>query len=143
MDINKKIMIAIKTKKQIQFPPSHKGFVKMEMDLIQNLPSENQYKLRILDTCYIEEEVNSEVNEDSKLIVQKKLGKVITRFKTLTYDQIDQISHALNVDMTDKTNLRENINELFRQGLLFITQQECQYGEGHYFTEATDWEIVR
>lgn len=136
-------MIAIKTKKQIQFPPSHKGFVKMEMDLIQNLPSENQYKLRILDTCYIEEEVNSEVNEDSKLIVQKKLGKVITRFKTLTYDQLDQLSHALNVDMSDKTKLRENINELFRHGLLFITQQECQDGEGHYFTEATDWEIVR
>ncbi|MDV4026828.1 hypothetical protein CMT52_21135 [Elizabethkingia anophelis] len=141
-------MIAIKTKKQINFPPSYKGFVKMEMDLIQNIPSEQQYNLRIIDTCYIEEETQVPVfNEGEttmeKKIVQKQLGQSVTRFKVMTYDELDQFAKLLPVDMTDKTKLRENINELFRQGLLFITQQECRNNQGQYFTKAEDWEIIR
>ncbi|MDV4026820.1 hypothetical protein CMT52_21095 [Elizabethkingia anophelis] len=141
-------MIAIKTKKQINFPPSYTGFVKMEMDLIQNIPGEQQYNLRIIDTCYIEEEIEVPVfNEGEttmeKKIVQKQLGQSVTRFKVMTYDELDQLAKLLPVDMTDKTKLRENINELFRQGLLFITQQECRNNQGQYFTKAEDWEIIR
>ena len=56
--------------------------------------------------------------------------------------ELDQLSTYLNVDMT-VGNLRENINELFRKGLLLITQMECQKGEGMYFSEAQDWEIIK
>ena len=141
-------MIAIKTKKQINFPPSYTGFVKMEMDLIQNIPSGEQYNLRIIDTCYIEEEIEVPVFNKGettleKQIVQKQLGQQVTRFKVMTYDELDQLAKLLSVDMTDKTKLRENINELFRQGLLFITQQECRNNQGQYFTKAEDWEIIR
>ena len=141
-------MIAIKTKKQIQFPPSYKGFIKMEMDLIQNIPGEEQYNLRIIDTCYVPQEQDVPVFKDNEWTTEKKLvnvqvGQAFTRFKTLSYDDLDGLAQVLNVDMSDKTKLRENINEVFRQGLLFITQQECQSGEGQYFTKAADWEIIR
>lgn len=140
-------MIAIKTKTHKQFPPSFVGYIKMEMDLIQNIPGGEQYNLRIIDTCYIEEEIEVPVfNEGEttleKQIIQKQLGGQITRFKVMTYDELDQLAKLLSVDMTDKTKLRENINELFRQGLLFITQQECRNNQGQYFTKAEDWEII-
>lgn len=122
-------MIAIKSKKDLMFPPSYRGIVTMKIDLIQNKPEEEVYELRIIDTCM--------KGEDS----QK--GNEVVRFKTMTYDELDQLAAILNVDMSDKTKLRENINELFRQGLFAITQQECLKGEGMYFSEVQDWEIVR
>ena len=48
-----------------------------------------------------------------------------------------------------QSNLRENIEEVFKQGLLLYTQQECingisrEPGKGMYFTEAQNWEIVQ
>lgn len=66
-----------------------------------------------------------------------------TNHKIQAYDELDVLAEALDVDMTVGT-LRENIKELFRRGLLFITQKECvdgingEPGFGMYFTESQD-----
>lgn len=54
------------------------------------------------------------------------------------------IAIQLNVDFSDNTLTLENINELFREGLLLTTQLECQQGistpgRGMYFSETQDW----
>lgn len=45
-------MIAIQSNKKLQFPPANVGYVKMEIDLIQNKPIEEVYEIRIIDTCF-------------------------------------------------------------------------------------------
>lgn len=134
------------------FPPSFKGTVTMRIDLIQNKPEEEIYEMRIIDTCTkeVEEDFEVSVEVDGEIQTQiqtqliiKQIGQQIVRFKTMTYAELDTFSLSLNIDMSDKTKLRENINELFRQGLLLITQKECLEGQGNYFSQAQDWEIVR
>lgn len=145
-------MIAIQSKKDLLFPPSFKGTVTMKMDLIQNKPEQEIYEMRITDTCttQFEQEAEVSVETDEEIqtqlqtqVVTRQLGKEVVRFKTMSYAELDALSSALNIDISDKTKLRENINELFRQGLLFITQTECVEGHGNYFSQAQDWEIVR
>jgi hypothetical protein len=132
-------MIAIKSNKELYFP-SGKGFVTMSMDMIINRPETGTYEMRIVDTC------ERETMMDNQPITQ--FVGFMTRFKTMTYEELDALAELLNVDMT-VGSLRENINELFRQGLLIVTQKECVdgiYGEpglGQYASQAQDWEIYR
>ena len=145
-------MIQIKSNKILMFPPSYRGFVTMTIDIIQNHPNDQLYTMRLVDSCYkIEQEERDvysvdengeEVHTTETIDVKVKLGNDIVRFKTMTYAELDQLATILNVDMTVGV-LRENINELFRQGLLLTTQQEAINGEGMYFSEPQDWEIVR
>ncbi|MCQ4155128.1 hypothetical protein PG294_07195 [Riemerella anatipestifer] len=132
------------------FPPIHKGIVTMEIDLIQNKPTENKYELRIIDTCT--KEVEEEVNEvepitqetiTKKIMVIKRLGTPVTRIKVYTYEELEQLSKLLRLNLEDFESYTDYINELFRKGLLIITQKECQEGKGMYFSESQDWEIVR
>ena len=142
-------MIAIQSTKKLQFPPASVGFVKMEIDLIQNKPSEELYELRIVDTCFdnIQEEVETlnELGEVVKSIVDTvKVYGTNIRLKQYTYAQLKELETQLNVDFSDNTPTLENINELFRKGLLITTQLECKQGisgkgEGMYFSAAEDW----
>lgn len=145
-------MIAIKSNKDLMFPPSFRGTVTMKIDIIQNKPEEEIYEMRIIDTCTkdVEEDFEVLVDVDGETqsqiqtqLVTKQLGQQVIRFKTMTYAELDTLSSALNIDMSDKSKLRENINELFRQGLLLITQKECLEGQGNYFSQGQDWEIFR
>ena len=57
------------------------------------------------------------------------------------------LGKILQLKDSDFPSLTDYINELFRQGLLITTQQECQKGisgegKGMYFSEAQDWIIV-
>ncbi|MDY3433471.1 hypothetical protein PG615_07310, partial [Riemerella anatipestifer] len=122
----------------------------MEIDLIQNKPTENKYELRIIDTCT--KEVEEEVNEvepitqetiTKKIMVIKRLGTPVTRIKVYTYEELEQLSKLLRLNLEDFESYTDYINELFRKGLLIITQKECQEGKGMYFSESQDWEIVR
>ena len=142
-------MIAIKSNKKLQFPPASVGYVTMEIDLIQNKPKEEVYELRILDTCFdnVQEEIDV-LNQEGELVKEvRDIVKVFgtnVRFKTYTYAQLKQLATQLNVDFSDNTLTLENINELFREGLLLITQSECQQGisapgKGMYFSEVQDW----
>ena len=144
-------MIAIQSNKNLKFFPSYTGKITMVMDLIQNKPEQKVYEMRIIDSCkkVIQKEFpligedGLPTGETEMKNVDEIQGKTITRFKLMSYDELDQLAIKLNVDMSDKTKLRENINELFRQGLLAITQKECIEEQGIYFSEAQDWEIVR
>ena len=145
-------MIAIKSTKKLQFPPASIGYVTMEIDLIQNKPNDEVYELRIIDTCtdvVIEKtfvpNIQGEIEEQEKEVV-KVLGTNI-RSKSYTYQELSQLGQILNLNISNFPSLTDYINELFRQGLLITTQQECQKGisgegKGMYFSEAQDWIIV-
>lgn len=148
-------MIAIQTNKDMIFNSS-KGRIRMEIDVIQNKPNQGLYEMRIVDSVNKDVEEEQEVPvtsedgtityETQKVIVNKILDVKPPRFKTMTYEELDNLVQFLDVDMS-QGNLRENINNLFRKGLLIVTQQECvngisgEPGRGMYFTEAQDWEI--
>lgn len=146
-------MIAIQSTKKLQFPPASVGYITMEIDLIQNKPKEKLYELRIIDTCTddVIEKV-SVPNEDGTGLEEKELNvtKILgtnVRFKTYTYDELSMLGKILQLNVLDFPSLTDYINELFRQGLLITTQQECQKGisgegKGMYFSEAQDWILV-
>ena len=145
-------MIAIQSNKKLQFPPASIGYVTIEIDLIQNKPKEEVYELRIVDTCtdvVIEKtpvlNMQGEIEEEEKEVV-KVLGTNF-RYKSYTYQELTQLGQILNIDASNFPSLIDYINELFKQGLLVTTQQECQEGisgegKGMYFSEAQDWVII-
>ena len=147
-------MIAIKSEKKLLFPPASVGYVTMEIDLIQNKPKEGVYELRIIDTCTdnVLEKI-SVPNEDGTGLEEKEVEVVKTlgtnvKFKTYTYEELAMLGKILQLKDSDFPSLTDYINELFRQGLLITTQQECQKGisgegRGMYFSEAQDWEIIK
>lgn len=144
-------MIAIQSNKKLQFPPASVGIVKMEIDLIQNKPSEEVYELRIVDTCFEIVNEEKEILETegivTKVIPVKKILGTNTRLKKYTYAELKELGKLLNINFQENTLIIENINELFAQGLLLVTQSECQQGisgegKGMYFSEAQDWERV-
>jgi hypothetical protein len=134
-------MIAIKSNKELYFPDG-KGKVTMRIDMIINRPDAQAYEMRLIDTC------TKEVTEDEVTKVLK-IGTPKTRFKTMTYEELDTLVANLNIENITKETLREDINEIFRQGLLVVTQMECmngisgEPGKGQYYSEAQDWEILR
>ena len=145
-------MIAIKSTKKLQFPPASIGYVTMEIDLVQNKPKEEVYELRIVDTCtdvVVEKtpvlNIQGEIAEEEKEVV-KVLGTNV-RSKVYTYQELSQLEQILKLNVSDFPSSTDYINELFRQGLLITTQQECQKGisregKGMYFSEVQDWIIV-
>lgn len=144
-------MIAIQSNKKLQFPPASVGYVKMEIDLIQNKASEQVYEIRIIDTCFDKVIETKEVIENGQLVQkQEEVTSILgtnTRLKKYQYTELKELGKLLNIDFSDNSKTIENINQLFRQGLLLITQSECQQGisgagKGMYFSQAQDWEMV-
>lgn len=118
-------MIKITSNKKLKFPPSYEGIVTMEVDLVQIKPGQKSYELRIIDSCIVNDK-NIKANR--------------ARMKALTYDQVAELAQSVGSD--DPTS-PESIEEIFSKGLLLITQGECQAGDGMYFSQAQDWEIVK
>ena len=124
----------------------------MEIDLVQNKPKEEVYELRIVDTCtdvVVEKtpilNIQGEIEEEEKEVV-KVLGTNV-RSKIYTYQELSQLGQILKLNVSNFPSLTDYINELFKQGLLITTQQECQKGisgegKGMYFSEVQDWIIV-
>ncbi|MDR6548549.1 hypothetical protein J2810_004639 [Chryseobacterium rhizosphaerae] len=142
-------MIAIESNKDLKFFPSYVGKVTMEIDMIIHKPKQRAYEMRIIDTCT--KKVSKEVpvfGEDGMPTgateikeVDEVQGNPITRFKLMSYEELDLLAEILDVDLT-QGNPRANYTELFRKGLLVVTQQECLRGEGMYFSQAGDWQLV-
>ena len=143
------MIIAIKSNKKLQFPPTSFGYVVMEIDLIQNKPKEGIYELRIVDRCV--EDILEKVHivneqgesEEKDVLIEKTIAST-TRFKTYTYDGVKQLSDVLNLNPNDYESLTDYINDLFSEGLLLITKQECLNnlsgdGTGMYFSKPDDW----
>lgn len=156
--------IAIVSTEKLQFPPASIGFVEMNIDLIQNKPQQKIYELRIIDTCFdwVEETYREPIitpsetegepptitysDEEKTRTVKKILGSQ-TRLRTYTYEQLSELAKILNLDRSKFETETDYINELFRQGLFIMTQQECQQGisgegKGMYFSRTNQWEIV-
>lgn len=129
-------MIAIQSNVKLQFPQASFGFVRIEIDLIQNKPKEELYELRINDTCF------DVINEEEVILSKSQ------RFKQYSYAELKQLSAILNIDFSDNTKILESINEIFKKGLLLVTQNECLQGisgipnKGMYFSEAQNWELI-
>lgn len=143
--------IAIRTKTKKQFPPKFLGFIEMEIDLIQNNVAEQSYSLRIKDSC-IDITNRTETNEQGKEVTTQEeivLTSMYRDLKSYSYDEVNTLSKMLQLDRSKFKSETEYINELFRKGLLITTQKECvdglggAPGLGMFFTEASDWEIVR
>ena len=153
--------IAIISNEKLQFPPANIGRVMMEIDLIQIIPEEQLYDLRIIDVCLsLQEEkflVPGEITEENprpesveksvKKVVE--LGRVVRSGKKFTFEELSQLATALNIKREDFNSEPEYINELFVQGLLLITQKECKdgisgiKGKGMYFSKANTWRVYR
>lgn len=134
-------MIAIRSNKELYFPDG-KGFVTMRINMIQNNPDAEIYTMRLEDSC------TRNITDTEGDISIVNIGTPRIRFKTMTYSELDILYDSLNMDNVN-LNMREKINESFRQGLLLVTQQECingingEEGKGQYYSEAQDWEIIR
>jgi hypothetical protein len=149
--------IAIESTKKLQFPPFMLGYVKMEIDLIQNKPVDNVYELRITDTCfdkitekklkedYVPVDGQQPLESDYEELDTIKVLGVNTRFVKYSYELIKGLETSLGVTTTKKF-LVEKEQDLFQKGLLAITQKECVdgisgEGKGMYFSEVGDWKI--
>ena len=153
--------IALKSKRPLFFPPAYKDVeVEMDIELIQNNPLTESYTLKIVDRAYREFEETLVLNkikegtEDSEspkyeqveevVKTRKQVGKEVVRGldKSYSYEMLNQLAQHLNIPFDDESVTTKNINDLFRQGFLVITNQECQAGEGMYGSEVGDWEII-
>lgn len=153
--------IAIISNEKLQFPPVSIGRIMMEIDLIQIIPEEQVYELRIIDKCIslqddkifvageiTEEDPNPEpIEKTIKKVVE--LGRVVRSGKKFTFEELSQLANVLGIKREDFNSEPEYINELFLQGLLFITQKECKdgisgiKGKGMYFSKENTWRIYR
>ena len=133
-------MIAIRTNKEVKFMGGT-GIVTLTIDFPIIRFSEKIYELRITDSCYKESTVDG-------VTTRKKVGKDIVRSKKYSYEQMQELINNLEMDVTKNTILGD-IEEMFRLGLLAVTQKECidgisgVEGQGMYYSEAQDWGIVR
>lgn len=139
--------IAIKTKTHKPFPPSFEGFIKMEVIGYTKHPRTDTYQLNIEDYCYVDSERKGWDSEGNEIMVpyEKILYKYPVRAVILDAEKVGMLGSAVSVDLCDKSKLGENMDEVFREGLLLLTQMECNdpNEKGRYFTKAEDWEIVR
>lgn len=127
--------IVIQSDIMLPFPPYHRGFVEMEIDLIQNLPNEEKYELRIVDRCFI-----LEPQDDAEISKKKYIGNPQTRFSTISYEDIKNLLSEIQMEINDRLS-PELINKVFQKGLLKITQKECEKGITWYNSQANNWII--
>lgn len=150
--------IAITSKVKLKFPPRFTGYVEMRIPKISNLPEERRYELNIVDTCYDyeEEEVENypeDYDTDNPQVTKETVKTRVdyhkeVRVRSYSYDDLNQLAKLLNLDKTQFETETLYINELFRHGLLLMTQKECMEGIsgpglGMHFSKANQWVIVR
>lgn len=156
--------IAIISTKKLPFPPTRRGVVMMDIELIQILPHEEKYELTIIDRCLAieQEKINTPIykkNEETgendivgyKEETVERVVEVDKKYrpgKTFTFKQLDQLSAMLKLNREQFPSETQYINEMFRQGLIIVTQKECMdglsgEGTGMYFSKRNEWKIYR
>jgi hypothetical protein len=128
-------MIAIQTIKKIKFPPFSTGFIRVELEIIQNKPKEEVFEFKLKDTCY-----NVVDNKEEELAVNY-------RYKTFTYGELKSLATISGIVFSDPASVLDSINEIFKKGLLMATIAECEGNltgnkTGIYFTKKEDWKII-
>ena len=134
------IKVAIETNKEINFKPSVKGIVKIEVqEIILNINT-GYCVLIIKDSCYVNKEVTDD--EGNKKNIPLVLATSGIRSIPLSPEKLDEISSQLSVKFV-KGKTRQNIMEIYKQGLLLVTQTEKdQEGKCRYYTLPEDWVII-
>ena len=136
-------MIAIKSNKELNFNPVTRfsGFITVRVSLYQRDVINSKYILKLEHIC--EKEINTgEVDEDGKTIM-KTLQERNFLLRDFEDSDINTLASISNIDLNDKSKLTENLDEIFRIGLLAKTQQDCDNGEGLYFSNKEDWAILK
>ena len=140
--------IAIKSKRKLPFDLVLRieGFVKVEIDLYQR--TKKGWYLRIIDTCTYEiEEMQVQPNPENpeemiQVPVKVEQYKSITREKEYPAEFLNGLALAVNAKKILKNEtFAEDLDKLFKVGLLALTQKECVEGKGIYFSNAEDWEL--
>lgn len=159
--------IKLKSKKELFFPPFHKGIVEMEVISINIDMVSNNYILTLKDSCYIEEfedidtpiypddfdfsnttpENLSKITYTTKQIkVKKVLGNPnIRQSKQSATDvkNLVKVLQKINPNIK-KLDLDDAIYQAFGQGLLQTTKKEIeQEGLKWYQCDTIeDWELI-
>lgn len=148
-------MIAIRSNKELFFGEAKLGFIRMEVEEIINRPASQTYTLRIVDTCFKEIEEEIEVWNETEGVMKtekikdERIQGQKTRYVSYSYNHIKGLADALKLDKSKFPSEVEYINELFKLGLLIVTQKECKESlagyenKGMYLSEATDWELEK
>lgn len=140
--------IAIKSKRKLPFDIVQRieGFIKVEIDLYQR--TKNGWYLRIVDTCtYGEESVEVQPNPENpeemiQVPVMVEKTQSITREKVYPAEFLNGLALAVNAKKILKNEtFAEDLDKLFKVGLLALTQKECLDGKGIYLSNAEDWEL--
>lgn len=146
-------MIAIRSKKELFFGEAKAGFIRMEIDEIINKPSTQMYTLKIIDTCFKEVEEEVEVWNEAEGVMKtekikdERIQGQKTRYVSYSYDHVKGLAAILKLNKSKFPSEVEYINELFKKGLLIVTQKECVESlagydnKGMYLSEATDCEL--
>lgn len=146
-------MIKIKSTRELVFDPisRKKGFIEVEIILYSRNPRQKTYNLTIEDRLIIPTtmmepfHIPAKYNEDGTIKEEERWEEreieyfeyeSRQRYKTYKDSELDQLIQAMGIEEPITVS---NIDEIFSQGLLFITQQECEEGKGIYFSEAKDW----
>lgn len=146
--------VAIKTNEKFFFKGAVKGFIEMKIKLAQLQFEEGQWELILIDTCYDFEEIRvlregtGENPQYDIITVRKDLAFEIREGKKFSFTEIDKIAKVSGLNRANFNTEMDFIKEVFRKGLLYTTQEECnrgilEPGKGMYNTPAYVWEIVK
>lgn len=148
-------MIAIRSNKELFFGEAKSGLIRMEIEEIINRPASQTYTLRIVDTCFKEIEEEIEVWSETEKVMKtekikdERIQGQKTRYVSYSYNQVKILAEVLKLNKSKFPSEVEYINELFKLGLLIVTQKECKESlagyenKGMYLSEATDWELEK
>lgn len=149
-------MIAIKSNKPLTFNPVSRemGVITVSIDSYMRNTKDDTFTLYITDlveyvapvTVKVREVVGlDENNQEVYEMVEKTIfadrRKQMSRTKTYKVEELITLGRSLGISDIEVRTLVEKTDELFRKGLLAITQMECVEGRGIYMSEAGDWFI--
>lgn len=149
-------MIKIKSVRELTFDPVTRVTGIIEVEVVSYLRNSRNktYNLTLQDTVFIPAKTMEEIyipakyNEDGTIKEPERFEEVevdyfetesSTRNRIYKDDELTALLQGMEIEQPISVN---NIDDVFRQGLLFITQMECEQGKGIYFSDAQDWEIV-
>ena len=144
----------IKSKKELVFDTvsRKKGFIEVEIINYTRNPRQKTYILTIEDRLAIPTKmiepfhIPAKYNEDGSIKEEERWEEreieyfeyeSRQRYKTYKDEELEQLIQAMDIE---EPITIENIDDVFRDGLLFITQMECDQNKGIYFSKSEDWE---
>lgn len=143
----------IKSTRELVFDPvsRKKGFIEVEIILYSRNPRQKTYNLTIEDRLAIPTimmepyHIPAKYNEDGSIKEEERWEEREVeyfeyesrqRYKTYKDTELEQLIQAMEIEEPITVS---NIDDIFSEGLLFITQQECEEGKGIYFSKSEDW----